>query len=65
MLLSEIVIPQNDIDEQDSTRKIKLRSAYQNERDRLEVIEVELNRSKVVIMDDRGKIRYIPIIAEH
>ncbi len=65
MLLSEIVIPQNDIDDQDRVRKTKLRSAYQNERYRLEVIEVELNRSKVVIMDDRGKIRYIPIISEH
>ncbi|ELI0351376.1 hypothetical protein M2G99_21000 [Vibrio vulnificus] len=43
----------------------KLKSAYIDERVKLETIEVELNRSKIVVVDENGKLTKFTLIPEH
>ncbi|ELE1959020.1 hypothetical protein QNE55_001778 [Vibrio vulnificus] len=43
----------------------KLKSAYIDERVKLETIEVELNRSKIVVVDENGKLTKFTLISEH
>ncbi|MGF1719420.1 hypothetical protein L4D20_05150 [Vibrio kyushuensis] len=43
----------------------KLRSAYQSERDKLEMTEVELNRSRIFMVDKNGNMRIVPLMSEH
>ncbi|GAL29897.1 hypothetical protein ACPV5O_20380 [Vibrio maritimus] len=59
--ISEIVFPSDD----KPTPKDKLKGAYINERSKLEVVEVELNRSKVVMIDQDGKMIRVPFLSEH
>lgn len=53
-------ISQEACNEQD-----KLRTAYVKERTNLEVVEIELNRSKIMVIDEQGRKRRIPILSEH
>ncbi|WP_234496821.1 hypothetical protein [Vibrio maritimus] len=59
--ISEIVFPSED----KPTHKDKLKGAYINERSKLEVVEVELNRSKVAMIDQDGKMIRVPFLSEH
>ncbi|MEF1311074.1 hypothetical protein QTO01_13280 [Vibrio mytili] len=43
----------------------KLKDAYIQERAQLEITEVELNRSKIMMIDENGKMRPVPILSEH
>ncbi|AUI88764.1 hypothetical protein BS333_18730 [Vibrio azureus] len=43
----------------------RLKAAYIKEREQLELIEVELNRSKVVIIDESGQMTRVSILSEH
>ncbi|NLS12117.1 hypothetical protein HGP28_04315 [Vibrio sp. SM6] len=43
----------------------KLKIAYLSERDHLEQLEVELNRSKIVMIDSHGKLQRFAFIIEH
>ncbi|MEF1291872.1 hypothetical protein [Vibrio sp. M260118] len=43
----------------------RLTSAYRSERARQEITEVELNRSKIVMIDENGNIKRVPILGEH
>ncbi|WP_295891304.1 hypothetical protein [uncultured Vibrio sp.] len=43
----------------------KLRSAYQSEKNKLEVTEVELNRSRIFMVDKNGNMRILPLMSEH
>lgn len=43
----------------------RLVAAYKKERTQQEVTEVELNRSKIVMIDENGNIKKVPILAEH
>ncbi|GMQ48771.1 hypothetical protein [Vibrio sp. 10N] len=67
-LLSQTSIdPNNDIvipDDKPSPKQ-KLKGAYICERRKLEVVEVELNRSKVVMIDQAGKFIRVPFLSEH
>jgi hypothetical protein len=45
--------------------KQRLKGAYICERSKLEVVEVELNRSKVVMIDQDGKFIKVPFLSEH
>lgn len=47
------------------TPSIQLKTAYLQEKRKLEVIEIELNRSKIVVMDQNGNRIRIPLIKEH
>ncbi|MBW3695968.1 hypothetical protein EK599_09690 [Vibrio sp. T187] len=43
----------------------RIRSAYVKERKQLEVIEIELNRSKIIMIDEQGRKKKVPILSEH
>lgn len=43
----------------------KLKSAYIDERVRLETVEVELNRNKIFVLDEHGKLVRLSLISEH
>ncbi|MCL9776663.1 hypothetical protein [Vibrio methylphosphonaticus] len=43
----------------------RLKQAYIDERVQLEHTDVELNRSRVVIMDQHGNIVKVPFLVEH
>ncbi|KOO15827.1 hypothetical protein AKJ18_06670 [Vibrio xuii] len=63
MRTSQIVIPQpKDAPE---GRASKLVSAYKKERTQQEITEVELNRSNIVMIDENGDFKSVPILAEH
>lgn len=64
MRTSEIIMPSETI-EPSPGRASRLVKAYKHERARQEVTEIELNRSKIVMIDENGKIRKVPILAEH
>jgi FMN-dependent NADH-azoreductase len=58
------------VDSQDSEQVTsslteKLKTAYIEARSQLEIIEVELNRSKIVMIDEDGNMRTVPILSEH
>ncbi|MEZ8824765.1 hypothetical protein [Vibrio sp. 10N.261.55.A7] len=44
---------------------MKLRKAYQSEKNQLEVTEVELNRSRIFMIDKNGNMRIVPLMSEH
>ncbi|WP_231113092.1 hypothetical protein [Vibrio natriegens] len=57
------------VDSQDSEQVTsslaeKLKTAYINARDQLELTEVELNRSKIMMIDEDGNLRKVPILSE-
>ncbi len=64
MQTSHIVIPPAK-QQTDDSRYAKLRKAYQAERKMLEIIEVELNRSKIYMLDKNGNMKRVSIISEH
>ncbi len=43
----------------------KLKTAYIEARNQLEITEVELNRSKIMMIDEDGNMRKVPILSEH
>ncbi len=48
-----------------SAEQKKLRDAYVQERTYLEVVEIELNRSKIIMIDEQGRKKRVPILSEH
>ncbi|MBF9003010.1 MULTISPECIES: hypothetical protein [Vibrio] len=65
---SDIVVSRHNNQEQTQQQpqtKTKLSSAYKAERESLETIEIELNRSKIVMVDETGKIIKFPLSQEH
>ncbi|OAJ95842.1 hypothetical protein [Vibrio bivalvicida] len=64
MRTSQIIIPVVESDEQIHRSK-KLLDAYRKERAQQEITEVELNRSKIVMIDENGNIKKVPILSEH
>ncbi|EGR0721550.1 hypothetical protein QPB21_000308 [Vibrio alginolyticus] len=57
----------NSQDNEQVTRSVaeKLKTAYINSREQLEIIEVELNRSKIMMVDQDGNLTRVPILSEH
>ncbi|MBR9786561.1 MAG: hypothetical protein GYB40_01345 [Vibrionaceae bacterium] len=58
------------VDSQDSEQVTsslaeKLKTAYINARNQFEITEVELNRSKIMMIDEDGNMRKVPILSEH
>lgn len=64
MRASEIIVP-SSLTEQPLKCATRLVKAYKYERARQQVTEVELNRSKIVMIDENGNIKKVPILAEH
>ncbi len=48
-----------------STEQQKLRDAYVQERTYMEVVEIELNRSKIIMIDEQGRKKRVSILSEH
>jgi len=65
MLPSEIVVSKLDATPVEEPHNVKIRQAYLRERQVLETVEMELNRSKIVIVDENGKILKLALIQEH
>ncbi|EEX93989.1 hypothetical protein VIOR3934_08741 [Vibrio orientalis CIP 102891 = ATCC 33934] len=63
MRTSQIVIPQPKVAPEGKSSKLV--SAYKKERTQQEITEVELNRGKIVMIDENGEFKSIPILAEH
>ncbi|USD34235.1 MULTISPECIES: hypothetical protein [Vibrio] len=64
MRTSDIIIPK--IEPNDAPqRSSKIVEAYRKERTRQEATEVELNRSKIMMIDEDGNMRKVPILSEH
>ncbi|EGA70647.1 hypothetical protein VISI1226_16088 [Vibrio sinaloensis DSM 21326] len=64
MRTSDIIVPKEE-DNAIPSRVHKIVSAYRSERTRQEVTEVELNRTKIVMIDEHGNIKKVPILSEH
>ncbi|WP_117234133.1 hypothetical protein [Vibrio maerlii] len=43
----------------------RLAEAYKQEKRQLEIVEIEMNRAKIVIVDQEGKPVQLPLIKEH
>ncbi len=43
----------------------RLKQAYVNERKKLEITEVELNRAKIMMVGADGQLQRVPILSEH
>ena len=54
-----------DIESDDDSMATKLKAAYLMARTQLEVTEVELNRSKIMMIDESGKMTKVSILSEH
>ncbi|PNH89459.1 hypothetical protein [Vibrio diazotrophicus] len=65
MLSSEIVVSKADIVLFEDQHNVKLRQAYLRERKVMEHIDIELNRAKIVIMDENGNILKFAMTLEH
>ncbi|EGU47779.1 hypothetical protein VII00023_20337 [Vibrio ichthyoenteri ATCC 700023] len=61
---SDIILPKVEAIS-DETRSKKLLKAYIFERTLQEITEVELNRAKIVIIDENGNMKRVPLLAEH
>ncbi len=65
MTHSEIIVADKQASPAEPDLSIKLRQAYLSERKRLEKITIELNRSKVVLLDEYGRIVRLSLTSEH
>ncbi|MCG9595620.1 hypothetical protein L1D15_02665 [Vibrio sp. Isolate25] len=64
MRTSDIIIPKFESNDAPQ-RTSKIVEAYRKERTRQEATEVELNRSKIMMIDEDGNMRKVPILSEH
>ncbi|KJY87290.1 hypothetical protein TW84_17495 [Vibrio neptunius] len=64
MRTSDIIIPKPTLTEAPQ-RSSKLVEAYRKERTCQEISDVELNRSKIVMIDENGIMKKVPILSEH
>ncbi|MFV0448152.1 MAG: hypothetical protein ACK5MF_06785 [Vibrio sp.] len=62
---SEIVVSHLNTTQVEDKHNVKLRQAYLRERKVMEHIDIELNRSKIIIMDENGKILKFAMVLEH
>lgn len=64
MLTSDIIVAKEEKMVTPSPAQ-KLIDAYRSERTRQEITEVELNRTKIVMIDEDGNMKKVPLLAEH
>ncbi|PAR34618.1 hypothetical protein [Vibrio metoecus] len=65
MRISDILVPQPPVQTEPDATAVKLREAYVQERHELELTEIELNRAKIVMIDEDGKLVRLPLLTEH
>lgn len=64
MRTSDIIVPKEK-PEPTPQRTSKIISAYRDEQKKQEITEVELNRSKIVMIDENGNMKKVAILSEH
>ncbi|EPU1004615.1 hypothetical protein ACVUMT_000729 [Vibrio cholerae] len=62
---SEILVPTPPLQTELDAVAIKLREAYIKERQQLELTEIELNRARIIMIDENGKLIRLPLLTEH
>ncbi|HEJ2457493.1 TPA: hypothetical protein SLZ51_001831 [Vibrio cholerae] len=62
---SEILVPTLPLQTELDAVAIKLREAYIKERQQLELTEIELNRARIIMIDENGKMIRLPLLTEH
>ncbi|EGQ9501368.1 hypothetical protein NMS18_001266 [Vibrio cholerae] len=62
---SEILVPTPPLQTELDAAAIKLREAYIKERQQLELTEIELNRARIIMIDENGKMIRLPLLTEH
>ncbi|EJL6577758.1 hypothetical protein AADU56_001885 [Vibrio cholerae] len=62
---SEILVPIPPLQTELDAVAIKLREAYIKERQQLELTEIELNRARIIMIDENGKMIRLPLLTEH
>lgn len=58
-------VESQDLEIKDESLAEKLKAAYVDARTQLEITEVELNRSKIMVVDENGKMTKVSILSEH
>lgn len=58
-------VESQEVESVEDSLAAKLKAAYITARTQLEVIEVELNRSKIMMIDENGKMTKVSILSEH
>ncbi|EPW0992229.1 hypothetical protein ACWC5Y_001827 [Vibrio cholerae] len=62
---SEILVPTPPLQTELDAVAIKPREAYIKERQQLELTEIELNRARIIMIDENGKMIRLPLLTEH
>ncbi|HGF7369645.1 TPA: hypothetical protein AB5E75_000768 [Vibrio cholerae] len=62
---SEILVSTPPLQTELDAVAIKLREAYIKERQQLELTEIELNRARIIMIDENGKMIRLPLLTEH
>ena len=62
---SEIIVSKQEQTPTEDPHNVKLRQAYLRERKNLEHLDIELNRSRIVVVDQSGKILRLGFNLEH
>ncbi|WP_188006308.1 hypothetical protein [Vibrio cholerae] len=62
---SEILVPTPPLQTELDAVAIKLREAYIKERQQLELTEIELNRARIIMIDENGKMIRLLLLTEH
>lgn len=65
MISDDMMTPMNLKQASQHDKQHKLRSAYQAERQYQEIVELELNRSHMAMIDAEGRLVRISFITEH
>ncbi len=58
-------VESQDVETQNDSLVAKLKASYVAARTQLEITEVELNRSKIMMIDENGKMTKVSILSEH
>lgn len=61
---SDIIVPKSE-QTASVTPVDRIVKAFRSERTQQEITEVELNRTKIVMIDEDGNIKKVPLLAEH
>lgn len=62
---SDLVISKPPALQNESKAHQQLRQAYLHEREQLLACEIELNRSKVIVIDEQGRVIRLSLMLEH
>lgn len=61
---SDIIVPKSE-QTASVTPVDRIVKAFRSERTQQEITEVELNRTKIVMIDEDSNIKKVPLLAEH